>query len=506
MRNVTLRRVAAASTVLALGVVGVVGVAHGSHDDDKPAAAKQESAGALALRTARFRVLNATGRPLTLESTAQEGSWREEPSAIAPLRVGDYTVEANDKNVSGQLRYTIGDTKDIVRIHGQNWLVGSNLYSCDIEAPDTAYTCRIEQDRRGYNDTNFNVVVEPKEAATHRIDTKDPIARAEAMEVACGSDGVQYTGCDVARVEDVTQTLSPPTALGQKVINCGDEGTGGGPWQSATESSGTSWSLGVSSEFTLGEGAAKLVATAYLSHEWASDHSTTTEFRLSVPAHSYGWMERATPMESIRADYVAEIGNQRYEIPAVTVTTPASGHLANGMAIARTVKIPADSKVCDDDGDPKPLPIPTNPSLGQTFRIGLRGANTRRIAAGETADVPLKLAASDTADRRQQWRFDELPGSEGYFLIRSVQDPERCLDQEVSLQTVIVHKCKNGSESDVGNQLWSVVFDPETNAYQLVSKINGREVIAAGNGVGSNVNVSEPARGDYRRWEFTRVG
>jgi hypothetical protein len=466
----------------------------------------------VASRTARFRILNASGEQLSLVSSNNKwGSWREAPGSIPPLRTGDYTLHGSGE-IQGLIDYAIGQTGYTAEISGLNPVVGANEMKCEVKkagvpSPDVPYTCRKEEDRAGYNDVNFYFVIQPRNAATHTV-TGNAIERAAAMEAACGAggSGMRFENCGVREVENVSYGLAPPSPVGHLVANCGQEGTGGGTFYEASKTTGTSLSLGVSAEFKYGEGV-QLVGKAYTKHTWADSQTSKVRYKLLIPSGDFGWMESAPPVTNIRADYKIQLGNQTYAIPAVTVSTPTIGELDKPLVIARVQKIVNPEQACKGRNEPISLPPTVSPALGAILRIGLSGHNQRVISAGDgSSSAALKLVEVKSGDLAQAWEFDELPGHPGDFLLRNAANPQVCLDQDVDFGHPILYSCKKGNENDVANQLWSMEFDPATNSYRLVSAINGRSIVSAAKESGSTLSMAAHPAAELGRWEFAAIG
>jgi hypothetical protein len=251
----------------------------------------------------------------------------------------------------------------------------------------------------------------------------------------------------------------------------------------------------------------QLIVKGFYNHGWTTTHTDKIKVKQSVPAGYYGWMDMASPVTSIRADYTITLGNQTYEVPSVTVTIPAEGSLDTPLVIAHTRPIADPATACAGATQPIELPSMVSPTLGGVYRIGLRDHNRRVISAGaDGADRRLKLTAFDTKMRDQEWEFDELPANPNDFMIRNAANPLLCLDQNVATHALITHACKTGSEADVANQLWTASYDPATNAYALISAINNKGVVAADSKPGSALSNQPDPSETLGRWEFLADG
>ena len=263
----------------------------------------------------------------------------------------------------------------------------------------------------------------------------------------------------------------------------------------------TSDSVGVSSETKLAVAKVlKVVLTAYYKHTWTDTTTDSKAYTVDVPPGYYGWMERSMTMQDVRAEYVVTAGNQTYEIPSVTVSAPAAGNPAGGVAVARAVPIPASSGACNDRSTGGLLPMPAAPRVGKSYSIGIGTANQRVITAGSS---PLRVTSYAAGTTGQQWEFTEPPGHEGHFQIRSVaSSPDKCLANDVATKTLTTSDCQSG----VATQRWSVELDPATSSYKPVSAENGRQPEAASTAVDAVIAMSASPNTALGRWEFRVTG
>jgi hypothetical protein len=133
------------------------------------AATRPEPLSSLTTRTVRLIITNNTGGTLTLLSkdTYDGNSWRESPTDIPDHGVGDFTVVAGNHGVGGWVRYALPRTfHNAVEISGLNDRALPNRYGCDMQVDSTPvpkgpYKCDARQDKKGWNDTNIYVEVDP---------------------------------------------------------------------------------------------------------------------------------------------------------------------------------------------------------------------------------------------------------------------------------------------------------------------------------------------------------
>jgi hypothetical protein len=457
-------------------------------------------------RTIRFRVLNATDLDLSVhaETTSGAGSWREQPSGGGSLHVADFTATGS-ADVGGWIQYRLGDSGFFVIVQASNPAVGSNSTECrvvDSLGVGDRYACTAEHSSANYDDMNAFFVIQPKEAATHEVDVRDGARRLAVLDALCGNPSeMRNESCELRTIDDVSYGLAPPVPQGMMVVNCGLPGTTLSPSQSETQTSGTSWSVGVSVEAkkTLGAGF-KAVAKTYYKHTWSETHATTLKYSIAVPAYHYGWIERATPVANVRADYVVTAGNQTFVIPQVTMTAPATGARQVGVVIGRTYPIPDPETACRDGSVNVAVPKP--PIVGGTFVIGLDGMNQRVIAASGGQGA-VTLAKAKTGDPTQQWEFSELPGREGAFQIRNVANGNLCLDQDLGAGGLIAYPCW---AEPADNQLWHVALDPARNSYQITSLTNDYGVEAGSGEDGAAMRMVSAPSTALGRWEFQSTG
>jgi hypothetical protein len=513
-RRAKARRVSALIVAAAaVGAYVLVGRDGSLGDGARAAAASPPARTAIANRTIRIRVLNATGVPLTVTADGNGGvaSWRERPAGAEHLRVDDYTA-TGPVSVYGEVTYRIGTSGYQASITATNPGVGSNSSGCNIkttvgnDAPSAPYTCEHKIASAAYNDANAYFVVQPRVPTTHTIDVHNARLRREALDAVCGLTGMEYESCGARNVDDVSYSTTPTEVVGDYAVNCGAPGTIFKAKISEKTTQGYTNSVGVNAETKLKLWTnAKLVLKASYSHTWSESHEELTTATLSIPSGYWGWLERGTAMQNVRADYQATAGNQTYVIPSVTVSAPAVNGAGLARMVAHAYPVPNRAAVCNGRDEGIRLTVPINPKAGLSYRIGISGANQYVISGGGTEGSKVRTAQSNGRALEQQWQFGAIPGYEA-FQVRNVADPDLCLGtSEATGSNVINVACETGDSATLPRQLWTVVFDPDTAGYKLVSLNNGEAIVASEKSDGTTLTTSAHPPTLTGHWLFSHA-
>jgi hypothetical protein len=484
----------AATAAMALGAgtgIATAATPHGHHrGGPTDRSARSPSGGGRshtdALNTIRFRVWDATETPLDYyKSGVEHGDWRSRPGSLDLLHNADFTL---DSNIIGQAEDTttwlIGQTGYKVELYGQKSALGAEAHCSILDSADkvtttSPYQCRTE--RSDASDMDVWAVVEPKQAQTHRLEnfeTYNPKNMATAWctrEYGGGDD--KYARCDLTK-DDVSTDYASFRVASDTLINCS---TATASHQiTASTTTGTTNTIGLKGELN-----GKLFQAinwkleANYSRAWTNSRTTSRSVTLNVPAGSYGWIDLAQKVQTVRGSFRIHIGNQTYDINDFAVSAPLSADGDESKFSTYRVKseqIPQDSRVCTGHGGGEFFKdSPLDVADGATFTIGIKGSNQRVVTVPGAVGTETQLELAQNENKaNQQWIFVK-DGDD--FQIRSEAHPKMCLWADHNSWQVTQHAC--GSQRN--DEYWDVAYDPDQGGYRLIG-FQGPGLATAGGG------------------------
>lgn len=460
-----------------------------------------------AARTIRYRVLDALQTPLTvMRSQPQYGHWRNTPAGADYLGLDDSTLLSTNGWAEATVRYRIGSSALYVDTYSNNPPFGNNYNRCmivDDKGQETTSPYRCEYRSHGGSDFDSDFVVEPKDAATHKLTDDERYTRRFVLDALCSpTAAMTYVSCEAATdgIEHIWTGLGPQTLVSNLLLNCSSSTARQDLSYAQTE--GETNTVGTKAEVggTLYKKVNVKLEVSY-QHSW--QRSNTVGDRTSVTAQpgEYAWLTNAMLLQNVKGTFVLQAGNQTYVARDITVSAPSTQDPAN-LVIAHSERITDPAAVCAGRSTEFQLPSAVAPVTTRTYTIALATANQRLITvpgATRQSGHPVRIDAPQ-GDRHQRWTFDEMPSNPGYYLVRSDNDPDLCLDLSgADGRSVLQYTCH-----DEPNQQWEPVFDPGSNSYRLVSAAGGATI--ATNAVTPDTPViATTGSASHRQWQFTRT-
>jgi hypothetical protein len=504
-----------ASAALVLSIAGT-GVASAQPASPRAAAA---------LRTIRFRVVNATDLTLTVDRVINNGAWREYPTTIEPWSVGDYNAEStvgSFGDVRAEVHYKIGNYSPThwLEVRAHNPLTGFNTGSCYING-GLPFTCKASAGSG--NDMNATFVINYANPTPYDI-TPDtglqggPLpSERQLAQAYCGPGAPPaLIGCDVASADDVINVKvveGPKRIVSDILINC--TGSTADKTLSTANTVTEANTIGVTSEVTykMSDTVTPKLSVTY-QHQWTHSLTTTDTVKVTAKPGEYLYMTQAAYMQEVTADWTITLGDQIFRAADLVLLRPSMGVKPNAVT-AFTASVPTDFCTGSKSGTSFLDTSPLTPAAGGAYTIRPNSANGRSITVADrshAADALLQLAGASNSDPSRQWVFYELPNYPGYFQIRNAHTLNMCMDLNgLNWYTVMQFYCKGPTDPTIANQLWRIAYDPGTNSLEVVSMqtVDGKgRSLALAN---SNFDIGDPVVGvaspgvTTGRWLFHTV-